>query len=299
MSAAPRLYSLTIKLAAGVDEARAGSFSSLYSERALASSLFHENHDESKPLVWQWLFNENIAARSALALVESEGLRALVDEVSAEPVEERNWLEYVYEQHPPFSIGRFYLHGAHSAPRPEQGQIALQIDAVTAFGSGTHGTTEGCLKALEWLDEQGAEPENILDIGTGSGILAIAAWKLWARSVTASDIDEEAVRVAARHRDINRVPDEAVRCIVSDGFENVAGSYDLVIANILAAPLQDLAEDIARACFPGGYAVLSGMLEEQCPLVIDRYRAYGFIEEKRFTIGRWMTVVLRSGQAAA
>lgn len=214
-----------------------------------------------------------------------------------EGVPDINWLEHSYKQFPPFSIGPFFIYGAHYKGAVPREKMALQIDAAAAFGSGEHATTAGCLQAMLALKAEGVCPWNVLDMGTGSGILAIAAWKLWHTPVLAVDNDEEAVRVAKNHVRANNVPAaSSVTCIVGDGFHTAAVQnkkpFDLITANILAGTLIEMAEDLKAVCDEGGYVILSGILKEQVIYVLSVYEALGFEEKKRIDIEDWSTLIL-------
>lgn len=213
----------------------------------------------------------------------------------AEDVPDRDWLAESYQQFPAFEIAPFFIYGSHHTGVVPDGLLGLQIDAATAFGSGEHGTTKGCLLAMEWLKEQGVCPWNILDMGTGSGILAIAAWKLWKTPVLAVDNDEEAVRVADNHRVLNVVPDE-LRCAHGDGFAasivDQKAPYELIIANILAGPLKDMAGDLAAVCDDNSYVILSGILNSQAESVITVYAAQGLVLKQHTQHDEWSTLVL-------
>lgn len=215
--------------------------------------------------------------------------------LTMERVEQRDWLAAVAQDFPPLVIGRFYVHGAHVTALPPPGSIAIQVDAGAAFGSGEHGTTSGCLKALAWLARQ-RDFYNILDMGCGSGILAIAAAKLWKSRVLAVDIDTVAVRVARENAMVNRVQ-QAVDTSLSDGYAGVAvmrrAPYDLIVSNILAAPLMAFAGDLKANLKPGGVAVLSGLLTSQEAMVRSAHAMQGLRLRKRFQSGAWSTLVLQ------
>lgn len=220
-----------------------------------------------------------------------------------EKIPEKDWLAESYEQFPPFETAGFFIHGSHYEEDIPKGLIKLQIDAATAFGSGEHATTKGCLQAMTALKEQGACPWNVLDMGTGSGILAIAAWKLWKTPILAVDIEEESVRVATRHRSINNVPDvkTGLSCVCGNGFETsevqTKKPFDLIIANILAGPLIEMAESCAAVSDENGYIILSGLLNEQADKVIAAYRDQGMPLKDRINIGEWSTLVLQNAAA--
>lgn len=218
-------------------------------------------------------------------------------------IADTDWLAASYKQFPAFSVGPFFIYGSHHDGDVPDNSIALEIEAATAFGSGEHGTTKGCLLALLDLKEAGVCPWNILDMGTGSGILGIAAWKLWKTPVLAVDNDEEAVRVACRHRDVNDVPSGKADmiCKAGDGFATAAVQekkpFDLVIANILAVTLKEMVFDLKAVSDANGFVILSGILQKQAQEVLDIYGAAGFTLTKRYEIGDWSTLVLQNSAA--
>lgn len=230
------------------------------------------------------------------------GLIAHTDELSdlaISDVPERNWLEYSYQQFPPFTIGNFHIRGSHHREQaPPAGYTPMIIDAATAFGSGEHGTTKGCLLLLEQLIDDGFQPRNILDIGTGSGILAIAAWLRFGAPVIASDYDREALRVTENHMRENAIPDTAITRVESDGpgADTITqnGPYELIMANILAGPLKAMAPDMGGQLGDHGYLMLSGILNEQADDVIGVYTAQGLSEQARHQLNGWTSVLLQS-----
>jgi len=208
-------------------------------------------------------------------------------------LEQQDWLAQVARDFPSFTIGRFFIHGAHIKEAPPPGSINIQIDAGAAFGSGEHGTTGCCLEALDWLARK-REFTNILDMGCGSGILAIAASKLWRVPVLAADIDPIAVQVARENARINRAGQ--VEAIVSDGYLNErikrGAPYDLIISNILARPLVAFAPKLAQYLAPCGVAVLSGLLSSQEAQVRAAHQAQGLTFIRRFARAGWHTLVI-------
>jgi ribosomal protein L11 methyltransferase len=216
-----------------------------------------------------------------------------------ERVAERDWLSENQASFPPLAAGRYFIHGSHHRERVPAGRVGLRIDAATAFGTGEHATTEGCLLALDRLAPQGRR-RRVLDMGTGTGILAIAAAKTWRRKVWARDIDAEAVRVTWRNAAANGVA-ALVDARRSDGYRDRrlrrAGRFDLVLANILARPLMLMAPALARALKPGGVAVLSGLLARQEAAVLAAHRAQGLTLRRRIAIDGWHTLILASREA--
>lgn len=216
------------------------------------------------------------------------------------PLEMRDWLAENRASFGPLSAGRFFVHPSHYRGAPPAGSLAIALDAATAFGSGEHGTTRGCLLALDALARR-RRPRRVLDMGCGSGILSIAAARLWPVRVLAVDIDAEAVRIARGNARRNGVA-QRVCGVCGDGFAGLprsrGGRFDLIVANILARPLQRLARDLARHLAPGGTAILSGLLAAQEAAVLAAYRAQGLKLARRLRIDGWSTLVLGRRQSS-
>jgi ribosomal protein L11 methyltransferase len=214
-------------------------------------------------------------------------------EVTIERLPERDWLAENRERFAPFRIGRFHIQEPEDETPVPPGLIALRIEAATAFGSGRHGSTEGCLRALDML--HGRRIHRVLDIGCGSGILAIAAAKLWRVPVLASDIDPRAVAVARANARLNGVG-HLVRVVAADGYRSPAIAagrpFDLVLCNILARPLKRLAQGLARHLAPGGLAVLAGLLAADGNDVLAAYRTAGLSLMRQIDVDGWRTLVL-------
>jgi len=235
-----------------------------------------------------------LEVRLALAAAASGGRLVHIVE---ERLPERDWLAENRRAFPPLRIGGFFVHGSHWKNSAPAGAIAIEIDAATAFGTGEHPSTRGCLLALDSLARR-RRFRRPLDIGTGSGILAIAAAKRLRRPVLASDVDCAAVKVASHHVRRNGLLGQ-VRVVCAPGYRSraVRGSdYDLIFANILARPLALMARDLGGAIAPGGVAVLSGLLRRQEGLVVAAHRAQGLALERRIVIEGWSTLILRSAQ---
>ena len=211
-------------------------------------------------------------------------------------IPEQDWVSKVQRELAPVPAGRFFVYGSHDADKVPEDKIPLLIDAAMAFGTGHHGTTKGCLEAFDALLADGFVGKNILDVGCGTAVLAMAAAKVLPHSVLASDIDPVAVEVAQANVLSNGLNDR-VRCVVAAGFgapelkEN--GPYDLVFANILKGPLIGLAPDMAAHTADGGYAILSGILNEQADDVIAVYQQNGFNLIEKRVIVEWTTLILR------
>jgi ribosomal protein L11 methyltransferase len=190
-----------------------------------------------------------------------------------------DWIKLSQEGLPPVRAGRFFVYGAHDAGVVPHGVIPIKIEAGLAFGTGHHETTALCLRVLSDLSKK-RRFANVLDLGCGTGLLAIGAAKLWRRPVLASDIDHVAVDVTRENAVANGVA-PLIRAVTADGLTHPAlaerAPYDLILANILAGPLTMLAPHIARALAPGGVAVLSGLLTWQENMVASFYRPQGLI----------------------
>lgn len=208
-------------------------------------------------------------------------------------VPDTDWVAHVRRELRPVEAGRFFVYGAHDAEKVPQGRIALLIEAAMAFGTGHHGTTLGCLRAIDRLADEGFAPRRVADIGCGTAVLAMAAASVWPVEVVASDIDPVAVDVARANLRANGMEDRVVT-FEAVGFDHpgLKGPFDLVLANILMGPLIDLAPDMARTIRPGGVAILSGLLVNQADTVAEAYAESGFNLSRRDDIVDWTTLVL-------
>lgn len=206
-----------------------------------------------------------------------------------------DWVAHVRRELAPVEAGRFFVYGSHDADKMPEGRIPLLIEAAMAFGTGHHGTTLGCLKALDHLLDDGFAATKVADIGCGTAVLAMAAARVWDGDVIASDIDQVAVDVAEANLKANGMSGQ-VKCIEAAGFDHpdlqASAPYDLVLANILKGPLVALSPEIAANLRDGGYAILSGILNEQADDVVSVYSQNGFNLTKRDEIGEWTTLVL-------
>ncbi|MBV8889962.1 MAG: 50S ribosomal protein L11 methyltransferase [Alphaproteobacteria bacterium] len=230
--------------------------------------------------------------RLALTAAATGGL--LLD-TSETRLARRDWLADNQLAFPPLRIGRFFVHGSHHGGSVPAGMIGLEIDAATAFGTGEHPSTRGCLLALHALAKR-RRLRRLLDIGTGTGILAIAAAKCWHRPVLAGDTDPGSV-LLARHNTRDNGVAALVRVRRALGYRDraFAARFDLVFANILARPLMRMARDLSGRLEPGGRAVLSGLLRRQEAMVLSAHRGRRLALERRLVVDGWSTLVLRSG----
>jgi ribosomal protein L11 methyltransferase len=213
------------------------------------------------------------------------------DRITVTSIPDTNWLAACYQEFSPTTVGTFYLYGSHEKNfMVPPGTLPIRMDAVTAFGSGTHGTTGGCLLALGALYDQGLLPACVLDLGSGSGILSIAAASLWRHAkITAIDNDPEAIKVTTEYAALNHCTQNII-CILAD--HPKGGPYDLIVANILAGPLRDLAGDIVAVLSPHGTIILSGLLESQCHDVIAAYTPFGLRVTSQTVLEDWVTLVI-------
>lgn len=228
-------------------------------------------------------------------LVANAAGNDIAETLSFDTVEAKDWVKASLEDLVPVPAGRFVVHGSHDRDRVAPNKLKIEIEAALAFGTGHHGTTRGCLLLLDHVLKS-SRPRNLLDLGTGTGVLAIAAAKALHRAVLASDIDPPSVRVAAENATLNGVGDR-VRVIRATGFAAPdfarCGPFDLVLANILANPLRQLAGPMARHLAPGARVILSGLLTHQAPAVIAAYRARGLVPLRHLRIEGWSSLLLR------
>lgn len=215
-----------------------------------------------------------------------------------EPVEDDDWVARALRQHPPVRAGRLFVHGSHATKRVPAGSIPILIDAAQAFGTGHHESTRGCLLALDRIARRSRRGRRLraLDMGCGSGVLAIAVWKMWRNAPLAVDIDRKAVEETRRNARRNGCG-ARLGAVLGRGFlgRQVMRSkpFDVITANILARPLKNMATALAGRLAPRGRAVLAGLLTEQAASVEAAYRSRGLSVERRIDLAGWTTLVLR------
>jgi ribosomal protein L11 methyltransferase len=229
------------------------------------------------------------------ALVEAAAGVQAAQSLAFETLAPTDWVRKSLAGLTPVDAGRFVVHGAHDRDRVRANRIGIEIEAALAFGTGHHGTTRGCLLALDRI-AKGRRARRVLDVGTGTGVLAIAAAKALRRPVLASDIDARSVAIARDNARLNHAGAH-VEIVHAAGLGRrrfvTRGPYALIFANILLEPLQRLATPMARLVAPNGRVVLSGLLAGQAGAAVAAYRARGLVLERRIRLEGWATLVLR------
>jgi len=283
------LWSIRIDFALKPDDALRMQIETVMEALGIALSSFEDGKG------WRMETIADVKPRAAdvRAALKPFGVVAAIDKLP-----QRNWVLESRKGLPPLIAGPFFIHGEHDRnKRPKKG-IALEIDAGMAFGTGRHETTMGCIKALLRLKKT-HKFKRILDVGTGTGILAFAAWHLFAQPVIAGDNDKDAVRVAKENAGINGLK-KHVRIVSSDGYKAKSirdrAPYDLITANILANPLIALAPALARNLARNGRAVLSGLMNDQAKDVLAAHRAVGLELDFRLRLGQWSVLVLKKAK---
>jgi ribosomal protein L11 methyltransferase len=258
---------------------------------AIATMEIDEKND-----VWEasvYMFREDEAAVHArfAALLAKDFPDA---EIAREELPDIDWIAKSLEGLKPVRAARFVVHGSHDRGKPRPGEIAIEIDAGQAFGTGHHGTTAGCLEVISDV-MRSRRVRRVLDLGTGSGVLAIAARKLAPVSVLATDIDPVAIRVARENVRLNGIA-SGVALETAPGFHSTAfgrhGPFDLIIANILARPLMRMAPQLAARLAPGGDVILSGILASQRWKVLAAYNGAGLRHVRTIWREGWVTIHL-------
>jgi ribosomal protein L11 methyltransferase len=277
-----------------VAETQTAAFEQAFSDLAPVVSLY----EQPDGIMWavEGLFPEPpshalLAARVALA---AQALGVAEPSLTITLVPQTDWLSASVASFPPIRAGRFFIHGDHVKGPFPPGAIRLCVNAATAFGSGEHETTRGCLLALDDLRRAGQPCTRALDMGCGTGILAMAIAKVWQKPVLAADIDPEAVRVAHANAQQNGVAG-MVTAVLSEGAGHRSvrrcGPYDIVTANILARPLVQMARDLSRLVAPRGRLILSGLLRRHETMIVSAYRQQGLKLLRRYRLGNWSTLL--------
>jgi ribosomal protein L11 methyltransferase len=274
-----------------IDIARAEAIASCLEEavtpQALAVSLFERGDGRFEVSA---LYAERPREQALRAVLDGTAHGAL----SIERLAPADWVTLSQGKRRPVQAGRFIVHGSHDRDRVPKHRLAIEIDASQAFGTAHHASTRGCLVALDDLLKREC-PRVIVDIGTGTGILAIAAAKALERKVLASDSDAIATAIAADNAEKNRAK-PLLRVMTAQGFAHARLrhiSADLVLGNLLERALYGLAPELARRVRQGGSVILSGLTQTQARTIEARNSSFGFIVEKRVILDGWTTLVLR------
>ncbi|HKN41589.1 MAG TPA: 50S ribosomal protein L11 methyltransferase [Sphingomicrobium sp.] len=286
-------YIATIEAPSPIAEAIAASLEAAESPAALAVTLFECGSGQIEVSAH---YAEKPARERLIQLIEGVARGEDLGALRIEALAAKNWVAEAESLRGPVRAGRFLVHGRHDRGKVAAGRFTFEIDAGFAFGTAHHATTRGCLIALDRLLKRG-RPRRVLDIGTGTGILAIAAANALDGPVLASDMDPVAVAVAAENARRNGVQSR-VLVLKAEGLAHPAlrrAKADLLFANLLLRPLLELAPAFARALGPGGVCVLSGILEPEARQVEARFRALGFRLDSRILLGGWTTLLLRRG----
>jgi ribosomal protein L11 methyltransferase len=251
-------------------------------------SILEEDEDKG---IWRIdaFPNDDDDARGIEARLKAhDGLTVIVEKLA-----DADWLAMSLSGLPPVRAGRFFVYGAHDQGIVPRNTVNLKIDAGAAFGTGHHGTTVGCLVAFDELLKK-ERFERVLDVGCGTGVLAIAAAKTGSKVAVGTDIDQPSVRIANENAKLNMADARFVHAFgLNDRKVRQHGPYDLVFANILAPPLVSLSQDIKNALSLGGVAILSGLLRTQERRVSAAYLSRGFVLERRIHRDAWSALVLR------
>jgi ribosomal protein L11 methyltransferase len=283
-------YRASVSLPRRPAETVSAALSELYWPPAEAVGLF-----ENSPETWSVdaYFSEPPDADRLRRFLAEHGAGDV--ECVIEAVPDADWVAITQERLHPVRAGRFIVHGSHDRARVGRGRWTIEIDAGQAFGTAHHGSTRGCVEALDAIAKR-ERFSRILDLGTGTGVLAIAAARLWRARVIASDVDPVAAATASANARRNGTG-SLVTAVTAAGLAHplirAGAPYDLVIANILARPLIGLASPLARMVRTGGVTVLSGITRNQAARVAAAYRAAGFAHYRRIVIDEWVTLTLR------
>ncbi|WP_313532229.1 50S ribosomal protein L11 methyltransferase [Shinella sp.] len=258
---------------------------------AIATMEIDEKNDIWEASVYMFRVDEDEIAERFTALLAEEFPDA---EIKREELPDIDWIAKSLEGLKPVRAGRFVVHGSHDRGTARPGEISIEIDAGQAFGTGHHGTTAGCLEVINSV-MRSRRVKRVLDLGTGSGVLAIAARKLSPAQVLATDIDPIATRVARENVRINGIA-SGIALETAPGFHSTAfgrhGPFDLIIANILARPLMRMAPQLAAQLTPGGDVILSGILASQRWKVLAAYNGAGLSHMRTIWREGWVTIHL-------
>ena len=262
-----------------------------------AAAAFEDEASLTRPKAWtlEIYLGQSVSERMVREILAEIIGPDAAGSLVTEAVAEQDWVSASLDGLAPVRAGRFLVHGRHGRGAVQPNDVALEIEAALAFGTGHHGTTRGCLLGLDRVLKR-RRPRRILDLGTGTGVLAMAAAKALRRRVAAGDLDPQAVDAAIGNARLNGVA-TFVRPVVSAGLNHTAlrrgGPYDLIFANILARPLRMLAPSVAAHAAPGADLILSGLLPADVPGLLSSYGTQGFRLDRRAELEGWATLMMR------
>lgn len=294
---APRRHASGLEtISVVVDDEAVPLFEQAFATVCTTVGIFEADENQN---IWRVEGVKNLGAEENTlqqALMVARTLTGVEAELTREPTQAEGWVARTYEAFPEQRIGRrFVIRGTHLVPEKKHGRLTVTLDAGIAFGSGEHGSTRGCLRALDHIAH--SKPRRILDMGCGSGILAMAAAQLFRRKVLAVDIEPWSVRVTSSNAQLNGLS-ALIEARYGNGWHTpsvrATRPFDLVFANILARPLCRMAQALALHLSPGGVAILSGLLGTQMRMVLAAHRRQGLVLEKHYQEGEWSTLVLRA-----
>ncbi|MBL6595415.1 MAG: 50S ribosomal protein L11 methyltransferase [Candidatus Puniceispirillum sp.] len=296
------LQSAALLLPARLDDKVMAAFELVFSELLDSVATSHQRDDNGDwqiEALFEYAPDAAVIDKMLAPLYRQQGITPMP--ITLVPVAARDWLAENRAAFPPLHIGRFWIYGSHVTRPQPPASLPLLIDAALAFGSGTHPTTEGCLRALQMI--RSIAPRRVLDMGCGSAILAMAGARLWPScQIVAADNDPVAVRVAARNRALNAIAPAKMLLAVSHGFGSRIvcnqAPYDLVLANILAGPLCRMAPDLVPRLANNSWLILSGILRRQARSVEIAYRAQKMRLWHRICLGDWTTIIMRPAAAS-
>lgn len=289
------LIQATLKLPAFAALSVADLLEGLDEPQALSVAAFEI--PETDDFLVQALYPEKPVAENLQQIIAPliQALQIPMPQIMLSPLEDRDWVAQSLADLPPILAGRFFISGAHGLDRAPRAALRLHVEAGQAFGTGHHETTLCCLLALDYLARR-QRCSHVLDLGCGTGVLAMAAARLWRRPVIASDIDPVAVQVTRENAARNGLA-AFMRPVTAAGFAHpaiaAAAPYDLILANILARPLMRLSNPLAQHVAPGGHVILSGLLRTQEAAVRSAYQTQGLFLERRYLRNGWSTLLLR------
>ncbi len=253
--------------------------------------------DDSEVVIYEGLCSEDVKANIIAAHALWQAAARCDAALQWRVLEEKNWVEEYSKTFPPMDIAGFYVYGSHVQPTIPHERIPVLMDAGMAFGTGDHATTQGCLRAIRWVNERFQQtPRRVLDVGTGTGILAIAAQKLWPDAVViAGEIEPESVVIAKENSRINKT--DTITFVEAAGLNHTSiqqnAPYNLIMANILAKPLIGIAFDVVNALSAQGYVILSGLIAPQRDEVLEAYENAGCNLVNEYLENNWVTLTLQ------